>query len=123
MLVLFSAYIHAKNFFSYVYEVLEPSFLDTRTIYCTKNFFSYEELKEMTGKIPYTNIHHHKEVFIIKDETCEDLLNQCKENFGNSFQYIQSGTPNSLLWDTVEASGTICPYLYADNHYDHIYDN
>jgi len=97
----------------------ESIFNYTRTIYCTRNALSYKPLKKVTGKIRYGFLLHNKEAIEVKEETCKDLVNQCKTKFGDDYQYIQSGSTFSPEWDTVKASGAICQHIYADSHDDY----
>ena len=97
----------------------------TRTIYCTKRvdtyftFGSYKPLKEVEGIISYGRFSHTKQAIEVPEETCDELINQCMTEFGNDFQYIQSGQAYVPWWDAVKANGEICQHLYASEHPEH----
>lgn len=99
----------------------------TRTIYCASkntnpswlesNIKDYKPLKDVTGYIRYGTWNHEKEAIEVLDQTCSNLVAECRAKFGPDYKYIQSGTWSSSDWDTVKASGRICDNLKADEHY------
>lgn len=77
--------------------------------------FQHYKLKSSWGHIHY-GFTHSKQAYA-HGETCEELVHECKEKFGEDYKYIQAGTMLSNNWYTVisEEDDTICQHLYADD--------
>lgn len=112
----------------------ESLFYYARTIYCVKesnsflrDFFvapsTYKSLKEVYTKLHYNNYYNSEIAAEVRVETCDDLIRQCQTEFGEDFQYVQSGEPGVPWWDTVQASGEICPHLYVTEHDNKHYED
>ena len=79
----------------------------------------YKQL-EKVNEDSYDYLYHKqgkRHSLILKRDTCQELVEHCKEKYNDEFEYIQSGLNIGIRWDTViDIHGETCPHLASSKH-------